>query len=936
MMYGLLGPVEVRTDHGELALGGERTRCVLAVLLLNANRVVSTQQLIEATWGDHAPATARAQAQNRASSLRRLLRAAGDGDDPLVPKGSGYLMSVADGQLDLQRMDSMVTQAEVLAGSGRPEEAGVLLRQALGLWRGPALDGLDSLHLRTVADHLEERRLAILERRIELDLALDRHADVVSELEGLVIAQPFRERLRGLLMMALHGSGRHAEALDVFRRTRRQLIEQLGVEPGAELQRLHERLLRGGGAGDELSRQRRASLSEESVPAITAIKPAQLPVAPSLFVGRASHFRQLDSILPKSRDGASPYVCLIWGAPGVGKTALALHWAHKSRDHFPDGQLYTNLRGFDPAGTPVSPAEALRGFLEALHVPARHIPMDLDGRMALYRSIVVDRRILVILDNARDAEQVRPLLPGSAGCRAVVTSRRQLDGLLATHGAKPVMLDVFTEGEAVDFLTARLGAERADRDQDTVEAVAGACARLPLALAIVAGRAAAHPRFSIAEVHRELLEGRDRLDALAVDDPVSDPRAVFSWSYGALDASAARLFRLLGTAPGPDISATAAASLAGLPLRTTQSLLGELTRASLLVEHVPGRYTFHDLLRAYAGEQARVLDSESDLREARHRLLDHYVHLACAAALKLDPQREPIALDPPRAGVVLIPSPDRSEAFDWFVTEYQGLLAAVLTAGDGFEVAAWRLAWALATFCTRQGLLQDQIAMQETVLEQAARAGDLVRQALSHRLCARACTMVGDQEQAAHHYEQAIAMYDGIGDRGGAAVVRLGLARVYEFQKQYELAIEQASLSLELFRQREDGRGQAMALNAVGWNHGLLGRYEEALSHCDQALVLCQRLGDAYAEAGIRDSLGFAYHNLGRYGEAVESYEHGLRLFQQAGDRYNEADVLTHLGDTHQAAGSPSLAQAAWRAAIAILDDLRHPDADRIRGRLTG
>ncbi|GAA3840611.1 BTAD domain-containing putative transcriptional regulator [Sphaerisporangium flaviroseum] len=936
MQYGLLGPLEVRTDQGELALGGERNRRLLAALLLNANRMVSIQQLIEATWGEHPPATARAQVQNRASSLRRLLRAAGDGTDLLVPKGTGYLINVADGQLDLQRVDNAVARAEVLVGAGRIDEASRLLTHAISLWRGPALDGLDSPHLQTTAEHLEERRLAILERRIELDLELGRHVKVVSELNRLVVAQPYRERLRALLMLALYGSGRHAEALDVFRRTRRQLIDQLGVEPGPELQQLHERLLSGGVDADKLLRPPSARVPDVPVPAIAEVRPAQLPGAPGLLVGRTDQIRQLDGLLQGSRAGASACVGVIWGAAGVGKTALAVHWAHKTRSHFPDGQLYVDLRGFDPAGRPVAATEALHGFLEALHIPAQHIPVDLDGRTALYRSIVADRRIMVVLDNARDAEQVRPLLPGAAGCLAMVTSRSRLDGLLATHAARPVMLDVFTAGEAVDFLTERLGAERTHPDMDAVEAVADACARLPLALAIVAGRAAVHPDFPLAEVCRELWDGRDRLDALAVEDPASDPRAVFSWSYGALGAPAARLFRLLGTVPGPDISAMAAANLAGLPLRTTRVLLAELTRASLLIEHVPARYTFHDLLRAYAGELGRTVDTESDRRDARHRLLDHYVHTACTAALMLDPQREPTVLEPPREGVDVHQLPDRAQAFEWFAAEYQVLLSAVHRAGDGFEAHAWQLSWALATFCTKRGLWEDQAATQRTALAGALRTGDIVRQAVSHRLCARAYTMMGRQDEACDHYQQALAMYDSLGDTGGAAVVRLGLARVYECRQKHDAALEQALLGLELFRQADDAYGQALALNAIGWNCGLLGRHEDALFYCGQALVLVRGLGDLYGEAGVRDSLGFAYHNLGRHPEAMECYQRALRLYRESGDRYGEADVLVHLGDSHQASGSPHHASDAWLAAVAILDDLRHPDADQVRGRLTG
>lgn len=413
-------------------------------------------------------------------------------------------------------------------------------------------------------------------------------------------------------------------------------------------------------------------------------------------------------------------VAAVTGTAGIGKTALAVHWAHQVSHRFPDGQLYVDLRGYHPSATAMETADAVRGFLDALAVPPSRIPATPDARAALYRSIVAGKRVLVVLDNARDSEHVRPLLPGSHTCLVVTTSRDQLTSLIATHATRPLVLDLLQPEDAQELLGRRLDARRIAAEIRATDEIIASCTGLPLALAIAAARAASNPRLPLGSLAAHLRQGRSGLDALTVGDPYGDARAVFSWSYHGLGSAAARLFRLLGQHYGPDIGLSAAASLAALPVQRTRTLLTELCRAHLLVEHRSGRYTFHDLLRAYAAELAQVHDGSSEISSALHRALDHDLHTAHAAAAWLNPDREPIRVAEPQPGVVVDDPTDREQAMAWFTAEYAVLLAAVDRAVRiGLDRHAWQLAWSLADFPDRRV----QHATGHTVLEAARRLG---------------------------------------------------------------------------------------------------------------------------------------------------------------------------------------------------------------------
>jgi tetratricopeptide (TPR) repeat protein/transcriptional regulator with XRE-family HTH domain len=679
-------------------------------------------------------------------------------------------------------------------------------------------------------------------------------------------------------------------------------------------------------AGDESAR--RAAMS----PTV----PRQLPAAAADFTGRAAEVQALTRMLDAAADGAGTVVVsAIGGTAGVGKTALAVHWAHQMADRFPDGQLYVNLRGFDPSNTPMAPEQAIRGFLDALAVPAERIPADPDVQASLYRSLLADRRTLIVLDNARDAAQVRPLLPSSPGCLVVVTSRSQLTGLAAAEGARLLCLDVLTGAEARELLARRLGSERAAAEPRAVAEIIESCARLPLALTIVAARTAARPDFPLATLAAELHDARRRLDALDVGDPATSVRAVFFWSYQNLTDGAARLFRLLGLHPGPDISAPAAASLAAIPLTEARRLLSELCQANLLAEQLPGRYAFHDLLCAYAAELARSRDSEAERRTAIHRLLDHYLHTSHAANRLLNPDLEPLNLAPPQSGVVLEDPANHQLAMAWFDAEHRVLLVAVVLAADaGFDSHAWQLPWTLARFFRRRGLWDHDAATQHTALAAAIRLGDLAAQAHAHLDIGLAQSLLGSYPDAHRHFQDALNLYKRLGNHTGQARSYRGIGGVLERQGQYREALEHSQQALSLSRAAGDRIEQAKALNNVGWHHTQLGNHRQALTYCEEALDLHRELGNPYGEAATWDSLGDAHHHLGHHWDAIGCYRRALALCREFGHRYDQAEVLTHLGDAHHAAGDLDAARVAWRQALDILDELGRPSADKIRAKL--
>jgi tetratricopeptide (TPR) repeat protein/DNA-binding XRE family transcriptional regulator len=666
------------------------------------------------------------------------------------------------------------------------------------------------------------------------------------------------------------------------------------------------------------------------------IVPRQLPASVRQFVGRDHELAVLTSLLDEAGNcAAAVVISAIDGTAGIGKTALAVHFAHQASALFPDGQLYVNLSGFSPSGSPLAPTQAVRGFLAALGLAAEQIPQALEDQAGLYRSLLAGRRMLVVLDNAADEEQVRPLLPGSPGCLAVVTSRRQLTALAAAEGAALITLGYMPEAEARQLLINRLGAGRVAAEPGAARRLVTLCAALPLALAIAAARAAARPRLPLMTLAAELADSAGRLDALDACDPATGVRAAFSWSYQQLSGEAARTFRLLGLCPGPDISTAAAASLTGTAEADARRLLGELAHVNLISEHLPGRFAFHDLLRAYAADEARHADNEPDRQAAFGRVLDHYLHTAASAAQLLNPGNEPVVLAALRPGAAARQPADYAEALAWFEAEHQVLLAAVrLAAGSGSDSHAWQLPWAMADFLRIRGHWVESAAIQRTALAAATRLDDSAGQALSGRLLAAACHYLGDHDQARGHYASSLRLYRRLGNRLGEARIQNHLGALAEQQRHYADALGHAEQALRLYQAIGDAAAEAVALNNVGWCHALLADYEQARAFCQQSLAMCAETGPREVAANAWDSLGYAEHHLGNLAEAAACYQRALSLFRECGTRFSEADTLNHLGDTRHAVGEPAEAQEAWQEALGILEDLQHRDAALVRAKL--
>ena len=919
MEFRILGGLEIRSEGRQLVLGGRREQTVLAALLLEAGHVVPIARLVDAVWDCDPPATAVKQVQNAVARLRGLCASAGAGGSVIIETvGLGYRLEPPAGSFDARLFEAQVAAADQAEASGDQSAALACLDLAHELWRGPTLAGLTGHAVEAAAAAWNERRLNVRLHRVDLRLALHRPEEALPELVALTGEYPLLERPVAQLMTALHHCGREADALGAYDALRERLRDELGLDPAPELRRLRQMIL--------AKSQARGS------------GPRRLPAAVRHFAGRADHLRALDRLLDDAEDSTGPAAMLISaidGTAGIGKTALAVYWAYRVADRFPDGQVYVNLRGFDPSGAPMAPAAAARGFLEAFGVGPESLPLGDEAQLAMYRRLLAERRVLVLLDNAFDAEQVRPLLPAAPASVAVVTSRRQLTGLVVADGARPITLGLLTHAEARDLLRRRLGADRLAAQPEAVDRIIESCARLPLALSIAAAHAAARAALPLAQIAAQLEDRHSLLDALDTGDPATQVRAVFSWSYLHLGATAARLFRLLGVAPGPETSLPAAACLAGLSEGDTRQALGELTRASLLSERVTGRYAFHDLLRVYAAEQCREQDSETSRRDAVRRMLDYYLHSAFAAERLLHPARDPIALPPAPPRISTLQPRDSAQALAWFKAEHANLLAAVRAAAeDGRPGQVWRFAWCLSTYLQRAGHWSDWETTQSLGLADAERVAEYEGEVNAHRALGRLRARFGAFEDADAHLAKALELAGAQGDRLGLARVHVDRAWTAELAGRHDDALAESRQALGLLRQLDHRYGIAESLNTVGWYLAMTGEFRSALEHCEEALGLLSELGHAYGMAGTWDSLGYIHHQLGEYARAVECFNEAVRLFGKLGDRTYEAGSIQRLGDAFEAQGDLGSAHGAWREALATLEELGHPDAEQLRAKL--
>jgi DNA-binding SARP family transcriptional activator/tetratricopeptide (TPR) repeat protein len=924
MEFRLLGEVQVVAAGRMLDVGTPRQQAVLAALAVDPGRPVPIETLVGRVWGDEPPAEARNVLYSHVSRIRRLFKQAaalGDGTAVrLERRHAGYVLAIDPDLVDLHLFGRLADQGR--DPSRTYAERASALAAALGLWRGTPMAALSGEWVANVRESWHRRRLDAAVHWARAELGLGDAEVVIGTLPDLITEYPLAEQLECLLMEGLHAAGRDAEAIDRYATVRGRLAEALGADPGPELRAVYEAILRG--EPPSVPRPRQVAATARSVAA-----PAQLPPDVHGFTGREAQLRQLDALLAPA---GTAVIAAIDGMAGVGKTALAVHWAHRAAARFADGQLYANLRGFDPNRSPATPDEAVRGFLDALDVPPERVPATLEAQVGLYRSLLSGRRVLVVLDNASGAEQVRPLLPGAAGCMAVVTSRNQLAGLVTTVGAHPMTLELPTVEEARELLEHRLGAARVAAGSGAADEIVAMCARLPLALAIVATRAATQPGLPLAALAAELRQASGGLAEFTDPDVASDVRAVFSWSYRQLSQAAARVFRLLGLHPGPDIGTPAAASLAGQPVTEVRLLLAELARAHL-VERAADRYALHDLLRAYALELAMTLDADAQLSAALRRALGHYVHSAYPADRLLNPQRDdPVTPPPIPVGVTPEHAVDQRQALAWFVAEHRVLLAMIGQAND--DSLSWQLAWTLTRFFAYHGHTHDSIDVLTAAMRAARRLADPLKEAFAHRFLGCAYVRLGRFGDAEVRLRDALTLYRAAGDAAGEAHTHRHQAWLLERQGRYREALPHARQALDLFRAAGHRAGQARALNAIGWFHAMLGDYAQAVTYCQQALELQRELGDRFGQAETWDSLGYANHRLGRHAEAITCYQTAVALYQRFDDRYNAADSSASLGDAHHAAGDIAAARTAWRHAADILDLLRHPDADKVRAKL--
>jgi tetratricopeptide (TPR) repeat protein len=692
--------------------------------------------------------------------------------------------------------------------------------------------------------------------------------------------------------------------------------------------------------------------------------PRQLPTAPRLFTGRTAELATLTDAVTASPDAAaSTTILAITGSGGTGKTTLALYWAYQHLHRFPDGQLYVNLRGFDPCGQPMPASQAVRGFLNALGVDLSTLPADLDAQTARYRSVMAGKRMLIVLDNARDIEQIAALLPTGPSCAVLITSRRQFAGLAALHAADLLGVGVLPDHDAHELLARHLGQDRLSAEPDATGELLAVCAGLPLAIRIVASRAGQHPNFPLSVLAEELRDISSRLDGLDAGDPHASLRTVLSWSLNALSSPATSLFRLLGSAPGPDIGVPAAASLAGLPPGQTRTILRELDTASLVHQYVPGRYRMHDLIRLYATDTrhevfnddvrpaapGRINDGSQQTRDqtrqsqdataqtsAIRRVVEFYLHSAHAGDSVLDRQAHRLRLDPPGAGVRPLAMADRTAVMAWFTQEYSCLLAALNTAADhGWDRMVWQMAWVLHTFQQRQGHLQNNLASWRAGQCAAERLGDQTVQVLASRMVGATCARAGGHNEALGHLGHALTLAESTNDLHGQAHIHRSLAWTWERLGDYRQAFEHATSALRLIRAVGDSAREADMLNDVGWYACRLGDHEVAWLHCAAALVVHWSYGDNDGMAATLESLGYVADHRRHHTRAVGYYQRALVLRREQHNVYQEAITLDRLGRTHVALGQHEHARAVWQWAERLYrTQQRDDDAGRIRRRL--
>ncbi|MFF7995804.1 BTAD domain-containing putative transcriptional regulator [Kitasatospora xanthocidica] len=955
MEFRILGALEVRApDATVLAVGGRRQQALLAVLVAHAGRTVSVPRLVDAIWDESPPATADRQVRNMVGLLRRALapgrastpgRALGPGRalapgrtstpgpdldpgqaSPIRTDGPGYLLAGPEVRVDALEFAALVEAATVPGA-----DPAARLREALALWRGPALDGLPGRTLAAVAAGLEERRMAVLERLYEAELAAGRDEPAIAELTALVAEFPLRDGLVRHLLTALARCGRHADGLAAYRRYTDHLAEELGLDPSPRLRALQRELL--GAAGTPPAGPRPAEPPTQAEPAPRPC-PAQLPWDLPFFVGRETQLRAMDRHLagPGDPEAGGPRptaVTVITGIPGGGKSTLALRWSHRARDRFPDGQLFADLHGWSPAG-PQDPHAVLGAFLRALGVPAEDVPGRLDEAAALYRTTLAGRRVLIVLDNALDAEQVRPLLPGTEGCAVLVTSRDRLTGLVVREGAQRIELADFSPAEGRALVHRVLGGDRVAAREHAVGRLLDACGHLPLAVGLAVARLRDRPQHDLADLAADLATAGTRLDVLEADGdgPSARLRSVFALSYRALDAPAGRLFRLLAVSPAVDLSAPVAEAVGGQDAAECARILRRLANAHLLTEHSAGRYRFHDLVRLFAVERGAQQETERTRGLARDRWYAWCLHQSAGAAARLlAPGRPRLSLPPPPEGLRITAFTDAEEALRWCDGQRANLLA---TLGHAFErqddEVAWKLHVSVWPYLHRAGRHAERLAFGRKAVAAARRLGDPLAEGRSLNDQGHAWSAAGDLRRAGQHYERALDLVRAAGAPAIEGQVLANLGALRFFSGDYAEAGEHYEGALRLLP--ADGRDAdhwtvrlcEVSLAAV---HAFLGRFEAARARAERLLAPELGLHDGILGCSLRNVLGIAHYAAGRPDEALRHFARSLAVSRRTtGFADQRANSLAGLAAAQQALGRPAAARRSWAAALDLYREL--------------
>ncbi|MEW1627665.1 BTAD domain-containing putative transcriptional regulator [Streptomyces sp. NPDC089173] len=899
LRFTVLGPVRAWRGSDALPSGSPQQRALLAALLLREGRTATAGELIDAFWGEDPPSQALATIRTYASRLRKIL-----GQETLVSESGGYALRIGRGALDLTLAQDLAVEAEKARAGGNRLQARTLINKVLGLWDGEALASVPGPYAENQRTRLEEWRLQLTEARLDLDLEVGSHAEAVSELTALTAAHPLRERLRELLMVALYRSGRQAEALAVYADTRRLLSEELGVDPRPELAQLQQRILR---ADEELARP-----ADEPAPAHAPLRPAQLPATVPDFTGRDSFVRDLGTQLA-STEGSVMAVSALAGIGGVGKTTLAVHVAHQARPHFPDGQLYVDLQG---AGARAAEPETVLGsFLRALGTADSAIPDTLDERAALFRSTLDGRRVLVLLDNAHDAAQIRPLLPGTPGCAALVTSRVRMVDLAGAH---LVDLDVMSPDEALQLFTRIVGAERVGAEREAALDVVAACGFLPLAIRIAASRLAARRTWTVSVLAAKLADERRRLDELQAGDLAV--KATFELGYGQLEPAQARAFRLLGLADGPDISLAAAAALLNLEPHTAEDLLEALVDTSLLESAAPGRYRYHDLVRLYARACAERDEQPPVERElALSRLLDFYLATA-AGVYALERPGDRLVDHLEETDHPGLTFGDRHAALDWLYTEATNLLACVRQVARPATLRrAVDLLYAALDLGESGANAKQYEAAAVTVREAARGCGDPRSESRAVMSLANAHQLAGRFDQAEREAAEAMQLAETAQDllAGSWAANARGIIALYHNRHEDgEAFLNQA---IEAFRSDGNLPGEASALCNLSRIHLATARTGSAIALARSGIDIYDSLGHALRGANGRYALGMALTQNGEFTAATGKLTEALEIFRDSRQRLWEGMALFRLAEVEIASGHPARAAQYAESALTVL-----------------